>query len=155
MTGLSDSLEDAQRFSLRLPALAINLTVVRQAITGAAIVAGLSSPEIEDVKVAVTEACTNAVMHAYPGATGEMDVTAWASPERLVLRVLDFGQGIGGAGDGTKKGLGLGLGLIAALAEEVDVGPRPGGGTQVWMSFAAHPDLDDADPPLGAVVQEH
>lgn len=144
--GLTDALEGSQRFSLRLPALAINLTVVRQAVTGAAIVAGLSGPEIEDVKVAVTEACTNAVMHAYPDATGEMDVSAWASPDRLVLRVVDFGQGIDGSADSTKKGLGLGLGLIAALAEEVDVGSEPGGGTHVWMSFAAHPDLDSDLP---------
>lgn len=141
--------EGAQRFSLRLPALPINLTVVRQAITGAAIIAGLSDPDIEDVKVAVTEACTNAVIHAYPDATGEMDVTAWASPDRLVLRVIDFGQGIRAGTDGVQKGLGLGLGLIAALAEEVDVGPEPGGGTHVWMSFAATHGAG-ADTPLGA-----
>ena len=52
---------------LRIPAQPENLALARLALAGVGAVAGAREDVIADLKVAVTEACTNAIQHAYPG----------------------------------------------------------------------------------------
>lgn len=122
---------------LRLPARADGLAVVRQAVTGAAEVAGLPEDRIEDLKVAVTEACTNVVLHAYDGDADHrvMEVCAEATAESLVVTVQDDGTGIVPRAEKTSPGLGLGLQMIAALADDVSITANEPGGTRVRMAF--------------------
>ena len=72
-------------------------------------------------RLAVTEACTNVVVHAYPdGREGPMEVTATLTDDTLTVVVRDEGHGMGLRPD--SPGLGLGLPLIASLAETVRLG---------------------------------
>ena len=95
---------------------------------------------VEDMRLAVTEACTNVVRHAYPdGDSGLIDVVIRPNGERLDLIVSDQGQGLGLSAD--VSGPGLGLPLIAALADSVDLRELPSRGSRVAMSFRCRPRL--------------
>ena len=118
---------------LRVPASAENLTVARQVATGVARAAGLTGERIEDVQIAVTEACTNAVRHAYhAGEEGMMTVAAWIAGGRLLVSVRDRGGGFTEE-DGRPEG--VGLLTIRALAQEVSVRTIEGHGTEITMGF--------------------
>ncbi len=127
---------------LLLPAAPENVVVARQAITGLCEGLGFPSRATDDVRLAVTEACTNVVVHAYaPEATAaQLEVEAQVVGEDLNVTVRDQGRGMGvftGA-----AGLGLGLPLIAALTRAVEMRAGPGGvGTEIAMTFSK----DDAD----------
>lgn len=121
---------------LRLPAQPDSLAIVRQAITGVAEVLGITDDRLDDLKVAVTEACTNVVLHAYEGREGFMEVRAQQQDGTLVVTVRDEGSGIVPRAEKTGPGLGLGLQMIAALADDVRIAADDGGGTLVRMAFA-------------------
>jgi anti-sigma regulatory factor (Ser/Thr protein kinase) len=89
------------------------------------------APEIvEDVALAVSEACGNVVRHAYPGGRGDVILTAWVEDGRLVVAVAD--AGVGFRRPSTNRGLGLGLRLIQRLS---DAEVRYEDGTRVEMRF--------------------
>ena len=139
---------DPARPSLRLvlPARAENVAVVRQALNGVAEGLALEAFTLTDIKIAVSEACTNVVLHAYPGREGPLVVDAWAGDgEELVVVVRDHGSGFTPAARAESAGLGLGLALIASLSKEVHIGSEPGGGTEVRMRFRLDPDREDME----------
>jgi anti-sigma regulatory factor (Ser/Thr protein kinase) len=88
---------------------------------------------LADVKLAVTEACTNVVVHAYPGGDGPMEITAAIRDGRLAIAVRDEGRGMLPRAD--SPGLGLGLPLIATLAETLELGRGADDKTEVRMTF--------------------
>jgi anti-sigma regulatory factor (Ser/Thr protein kinase) len=123
--------------TLTLPARPEHVAVVRHVL--GAFVEALRMPEelIEDLRLAVTEACTNVVRHAYPaGAPGSVEITVEPREEEVLIVVADHGRGIGTSSDTT--GPGLGLPLIAALAASVDLQSAPGAGSRVAMTFPRH-----------------
>jgi anti-sigma regulatory factor (Ser/Thr protein kinase) len=82
----------------------------------------------------VTEACTNVVVHAYPGRVdGPLGVRATVDEATLTVVVSDQGRGILPRPD--SPGLGLGLPLIATLAESLELGTGPDHETEVRMTF--------------------
>jgi len=90
------------------------------------------------VLLSVSEACTNAVVHAYVDESepGEIEVVAQMVPgDGLEIFVCDDGRGMLPRHD--SPGVGLGLPLVATLAESFEVQARSGGGTQVRMAFLA------------------
>jgi serine/threonine-protein kinase RsbW len=122
---------------LTLPAHAENIAIVRHALGALGEVYALDAQTLSDIRLAVTEACTNVVVHAYPGAhTGPMEVLATLLGEELAVVVRDEGAGIGPRPD--SPGLGLGLPLIASLAESVQLGRDERERTQVRMTFALY-----------------
>ena len=118
-----------------LPASATSLSVVRQALAGVGAAVGMGQHRLDDLKVAVTEACTNVVLHAYGDCGGLIHVHAWPEDDRLVLLVRDEGVGMVPRAQRHSPGLGLGLGMIATLAKDVSISSEPGRGTEVWMTF--------------------
>jgi anti-sigma regulatory factor (Ser/Thr protein kinase) len=131
---------------LVLPARAENVAVVRQALNGVAEGLALEAFTLTDIKIAVSEACTNVVLHAYPDGEGPLLVDAWAADgEELVVVVRDQGSGFTPAARTESAGLGLGLALIASLSKEVHIGSEPGGGTEVRMRFRLDPDREDME----------
>lgn len=97
----------------------------------------LGAAEAGAVALAVTEAATNAVLHAFvdraPGT-----VTLLVEPEdgQIVFCVRDDGRGLTPRFD--SPGLGLGIPLLGRLCAHFDVGPGPdGAGTEVRMVFGA------------------
>jgi anti-sigma regulatory factor (Ser/Thr protein kinase) len=133
---------------LRLPARPDAVTVVRQALAGLGDALGTDDATVADISVAVSEACANVVVHAYP-VQGSLEVEAWPSGRRLVVVVRDRGRGIAPRARGTSPGLGLGMPLMAALASQVCfTSPRPGT-NEVWMTFRLDsiPTAQAAAPP--------
>jgi serine/threonine-protein kinase RsbW len=95
---------------------------------------------VEDMRLAVTEACTNVVRHAYhDGEPGPIDVVIRPNGDKLDLIVSDRGAGIGPSPD--MSGPGLGLPLIAALADHVEIEHGPTRGSTLAMSFRRRPRL--------------
>jgi serine/threonine-protein kinase RsbW len=127
---------------LTLPALPENVAVVRHVLGAFAESMRLPVELIEDLRLAVTEACTNVVRHAYPdGATGAVEISIEPGEEHVRIVVADSGRGVGTSSD--TSGPGLGLPLIAAIADTVDLQSAPGGGSRVAMTFARR-DVGDA-----------
>src|SRR2546423_7262082 len=87
---------DAQDRSVRLtiPAKAEYITLGRLALTAIARVRPLSEETLSDLKLALTEACTNSVRHAYQeGRAGTVEIVYQIEPDRLVVEVTDDGSG--------------------------------------------------------------
>ena len=118
---------------LSLPARAENVAVVRHAFGGLGEVMGVPEQLLSDIKLAVTEACTNVVIHAYPDGEGPMEVRAALGDEELSVIVRDEGRGVVPRAD--SPGLGLGLPLIATLAESLELGTGDDDATEVRMTF--------------------
>jgi len=122
---------------LALPARADNIAIVRHAFGALGEAYGLDDQTLSDIRLAVTEACTNVVVHAYPdGHEGPMEVLATLLGEELTVVVRDEGRGIGPRPD--SPGLGLGLPLIASLAESVQLGRDGDDRTEVRMTFSLY-----------------
>jgi anti-sigma regulatory factor (Ser/Thr protein kinase) len=124
---------------LLLPAEPESVALARQMVRGIVDALDWGEESRTDISIAVTEACTNAVLHAYPaGAEGEYEVQAWAEPERLVVAVRDHGCGIVPTVTSPAAGLGLGLPLMLAIGDEVTFSSDDGV-TEVRMTFSPGP----------------
>lgn len=110
------------------------LGVVRLSVSGIANRMGYTYDEIEDIKVAVTEACTNVVHHAYEGHEGQIKINFAVYKDRLEIIVIDQGQSFDVQAVTENKGPvnanvaieqlnegGLGLFLIEALMDKVEI----------------------------------
>lgn len=117
---------------LGLAARPDNLALVRQALAGLADGAGIAELPLADLKQIATEACMNAVVHAYPdGEEGRIDVTATATPGIVELRVRDWGVGFRPRPAETDRSLHLGLPLIATIADSFEIASPASGGTEL------------------------
>src|SRR3954454_2826178 len=120
---------------LTLPARPENVSVIRHVLGAFAEALRLPDDLVEDLRLAVTEACTNVVRHAYPPEhTGPVEISIHPLEQHVTVVVSDRGRGIGTSSD--TSGPGLGLPLIAAIADEVELQPVPGGGSRVAMTFS-------------------
>jgi serine/threonine-protein kinase RsbW len=129
---------------LALPARAENIAIVRHAFGALGEAYELDTQTLSDIRLAVTEACTNVVVHAYPdGRAGPMEVRATLLGEELTVVVRDEGEGIGPRPD--SPGLGLGLPLIASLTESVQLGRDDDEHTEVRMTFSLYDTPDRYD----------
>jgi anti-sigma regulatory factor (Ser/Thr protein kinase) len=140
--GACVSLSDGQpsqvnELAVRLLADADQVPVARRAVAEFCERSGMPAPLIDDIKLVVTEACTNVVLHAYPpDAPGErtFELSARFEPGALVVSVSDQGRGIGAPS--ANRGLGLGLRLALQLAGGVHTRDGNGGlGTRLTMRF--------------------
>lgn len=126
-------------FDLTLPARAQSLRIVREALDELPGVTWTGqSTLLDDMRIAVTEACANVVMHAYPGRDdGVLQVTGDVDGGRFQISVRDDGHGIRPRPD--SPGLGIGLPLIVALTDVLEIGPGSHGGNDVRMTFRGRP----------------
>jgi serine/threonine-protein kinase RsbW/stage II sporulation protein AB (anti-sigma F factor) len=118
------------------PASEDSVAQLRQALSDFAFAHGVPEPCVSDVRLAVSEAVTNAVVHAFRGrAHGTVVVSMTVhDAEWVEVRVTDDGSGMAPRDD--SPGLGLGLPLIRHLTDQFDY-RRPAGsvGTELWMRF--------------------
>lgn len=131
------------RVATTYPARAASVACARNAVSALAAPAGASADELDNIRLAVSEAVTNAVVHAYPaGASGPIYVTAAIAGSMLSVIVADDGCGLGAARD--SPGLGLGLNVLERACDSLAVGASRSGGTRVEMRFVL------SDPAAGA-----
>ena len=123
---------DGATVRLTIPARAEYITLCRLALTGIARVRSLSDELLADLKLALTEAASNSVRHAYgEDRAGVGEISYELLPDRLVIEVTDEG---GGFDPGEAKGApeelsegGLGIAIIRAIADAVEIGRQPDG----------------------------
>ena len=134
---------------LELPARAEGVGVVRQALAGLADALAIDEAVLADAKMAGTEACTNAVVHAYAdsnGNVGSLEVEMYADDQHLTVVVRDQGSGIQPRpARHHATALGLGLPLIAALSDSFEVRGGSCDGTEFRMTFRYEREYDPAD----------
>ncbi|PRS26386.1 anti-sigma B factor RsbW [Bacillus sp. RJGP41] len=125
---------------MKIPAKPEFIGVIRLTLSGIGSRMGFAYEEIEDLKIATSEACTNAVQHAYKDSDkGEVKVSFGLYPDRLEVMVSDSGkscnfeevrQGLGPYENGQKVELlregGLGLYLIETLMDDVKIHQHDG-----------------------------
>jgi serine/threonine-protein kinase RsbW len=129
---------------LTIPAKAEYIGLGRLALSGLARLhpEPLSDEMVADLKLALTEACTNAVRHAYDDGDGTVEITYELHADRLVVEVADDGEGFdlaptqSAAGDDELVEGGLGIAIIRALADELVISGREQGGST--LRFVKH-----------------
>src|SRR6266436_1917077 len=125
--------EDGTRsIHLRIPAKAEYITLCRLALTGLAQLRDIGEDTMADLKLALTEAVSNSVRHAYgEQGDGHVDITYRLQPDRLGIEVLDDGAGFDPTepppfdGDELSEG-GLGIAIIKTIADEFEIQSKPG-----------------------------
>jgi anti-sigma regulatory factor (Ser/Thr protein kinase) len=118
------------------PANAQSVPELRQAVVEFAYEHGVPEPRLSEIRLAVSEAVTNAVMHGFRGRTdGTVNVSVtMGAPGWIEVCVTDDGSGMAPRDD--SPGIGLGLPLIRHLADQFEHRRPPGSvGTELWMHF--------------------
>jgi serine/threonine-protein kinase RsbW len=127
ITAMSD-VDLGRTVRLTIPAKAEYITLSRLALAGLARVRSFSDETLADLKLALTEACSNSVRHAYGDGGGHVDISFELRDDRLIVEVADDGAGFepDGAGkNGDELELsegGLGIAIIRSIADEVEIG---------------------------------
>jgi anti-sigma regulatory factor (Ser/Thr protein kinase) len=117
----------------RYPAVPASVPRARHELAEYALQAGVGADHLDRIQLAVSEAVTNAVRHAYPRTSGPVQITANALEEELWVLVAD--EGCGHQAPSTDPGLGWGLPLIARSCDYFVLAERSEGGTEARMRF--------------------
>lgn len=121
-------------FERTWPARAEHVADARRAVVSYAIDAGAHPQALFGIELAVSEACTNAVVHGYvEGPPDTFTVTARRKGPHLRVVVRDRGRGMVPRPD--SPGLGLGLPIITQMASRVEVRVPEEGGVELCMTF--------------------
>jgi PAS domain S-box-containing protein len=123
------------RVTIRRPARASELASVRRVLRARLEAAGLRSEQVGVIAVAVSEAATNAIEHAYGPMEGWFEVEADVGSDAVEVTVRDGGRWRSKA----RGGGGRGLALIGRLMDEFELRRTPTG-TEVWMRRVLHHD---------------
>ncbi|WP_102275203.1 anti-sigma B factor RsbW [Cytobacillus massiliigabonensis] len=128
-------MEVMEYIEMKLPAKPDNIGIVRLTLSGIASSMGFTYEDVEDLKIAVSEACTNSVQHAYDkNEGGEVVIGFGIYKDKLEMMVADCGRSFNfnrikaelgpytesSTVDQLAEG-GLGLYLIETLMDEVRV----------------------------------
>jgi anti-sigma regulatory factor (Ser/Thr protein kinase) len=122
-------------FEASFPSSPPGVGAMRREVAAFAHRVGMDDEGVGSVKLAVSEAATNAVVHAYRNADGEgeLRVRAFVDSSELVVIVCDAGIGLAPRAD--SPGLGLGMPLMATVTTRFQV-VSDGEGTEIHMAFA-------------------
>jgi stage II sporulation protein AB (anti-sigma F factor) len=126
--------------SMRFSAVPSNVSVARIAVATFAANADFTVPDVEEVKVAVSEAVSNVVLHAYPAGPGDVLLLARVQDGHLAIDVQDQGCGISDLAKAKEPGfttlpehMGLGLSFIESFMDSFSLESAVGSGTIVRM----------------------
>ncbi|MEJ7824824.1 MAG: ATP-binding protein [Solirubrobacteraceae bacterium] len=125
------------------PADPTQVARIRRAVSAVAIYCGVDAETQDRVELAVSEAATNVVLHAYRDArtSGPIHVTASAVEDGRFLDIVVSDRGIGMSSRSDSPGLGVGLALMAHEADQLEILGGHDGGTDVRLRFALATDL--------------
>jgi serine/threonine-protein kinase RsbW len=124
--------DGARAITLRIPAKPEYITLCRLALSGVAQLREIADDTMADLKLALTEAVSNSVRHAYgPNGEGHVEVTYELAPDGLRIEVVDDGEGFDPdeppslEGEELSEG-GLGIAIIRSIADEFEIQSAPG-----------------------------
>jgi len=145
MSAITNGDGHVRSIRLSIPAKPEYITLGRLALTGIARLRTRPLPQevLGDLKLALTEACTNSVRHAYGDGEGMVQIVYELHPDKLVVEVADDGEGFeppaargdAAAEDELSEG-GLGIAIIQAVADELEIRERAQGGSS--LRFVKH-----------------
>jgi serine/threonine-protein kinase RsbW len=128
-----------------------SVPAIRQEVVELAVAAGAPHEQVEAIRLAVSEAVTNVVVHAYRWRPGRIYVTAAVVSDELWVLIGDTGCGMNVRSD--SPGLGLGLVLISQECDGFTIVTRATGGTEVRMRFdLVHDELQSGHYARGSVA---
>jgi serine/threonine-protein kinase RsbW len=134
----SNAAHDVRTVRLTIPAKPEYIILSRLALTGLARVRPLAPDTLADLKLALTEACSNSVRHAYGESEGHVEISFELSADRLVVEVTDDGTGFdldepgSSVDDDELTEGGLGIAIIRSIADEVEIaGGEDGRGSRL------------------------
>ncbi len=137
MNATPATLNDLRTVRLSIPARAEYITLGRLALTALGRLHELSDEMLGDLKLALTEACTNSVRHAYEDGEGTVEIVYELRPDRLAVEVRDQGPGftppdreLGQVDEELSEG-GLGIAIIRALTDEFELVDSERGGSHL------------------------
>jgi len=125
------TLEGTRSVRLRVPARAEYIALARLALTGLADIVSLSEESLADLKLALTEAVSNSVRHAYADGAGFVSIGYELTGDALAVEVVDDGRGFDPdrppalEGEELTEG-GLGIAIIQTIADEFELQSQPG-----------------------------
>jgi serine/threonine-protein kinase RsbW len=125
--------EERRIVRLTIPARAEYITLCRLALTGLARLRPISEELVGDLKLALTEATSNSVRHAYGDNAGRVEISYELYGDRLVIEVNDEGEGFDPGENTDLRDLenltegGLGIAIIRAIADEFALTRGPEG----------------------------
>jgi anti-sigma regulatory factor (Ser/Thr protein kinase) len=122
------------RLRLELESVAQSVTLVRSVIRTVAKAAELDRALVDDLRTAVSEACNNVVVHAYPAEPGPLIFSLAIHADSVEAVVRDRGCGIT-PGYVRNHGLGMGVAVINTMADRAEFESERGNGTEVRMMF--------------------
>jgi serine/threonine-protein kinase RsbW len=121
----------AREIRLTIPARPEFITLCRLALTGISHLRPLTDETLADLKLALTEACSNSVRHAYAGGDGTVEIRYELHADRLVIEVADDGGGFdpasARAADLELAEGGLGIAIIRSIADDLEIGTGEAG----------------------------
>ena len=128
---VSGAATGAREVHLTIPAKPEYVTLCRLALTGISRLHPLSEETLADLKLALTEACSNSVRHAYVGGDGTVHIRYELHDDRLVIEVADDGEGFDPAVARDEEAElaegGLGIAIIRSIADDLEIGTRADG----------------------------
>lgn len=128
---LEDGRDGVRAVRLRIPAKAEYIALSRLALAGIAELTPIEEATLADLKLALTEAVSNSIRHAYAGGEGVVEICYELSGEELGIEVTDDGAGFDPErppaleGEELTEG-GLGIAIIRTIADELRIDSTPG-----------------------------
>jgi len=132
-----------KKYQLKIPSQSDNLAIIRDVVAKVASRIGFDTDEASKIELAVDEACTNVIKHAYANNSNQMiEVSIKVDQKKLIIIVADKGKGFNpdkiklpDLNKSIKEGRkgGLGLCLIRTLMDKVEFEIKPGSKNQVKM----------------------
>ena len=123
----ADAADESRTVRLTIPAKPEYITLSRLALSGLSRVRPLADETLADLKLALTEACSNSVRHAYDDEGGHVSISFELRDDRLIVEVADDGTGFepelaeSNGDDVELSEGGLGIAIIRSIADEVEI----------------------------------
>jgi stage II sporulation protein AB (anti-sigma F factor) len=125
---------------LEFPSLSPNVGLARLVVATFASQLEFTLAEIEEIRVAISEAVSNCVIHAYPQSPGIVELSLTITEGALIIHVTDYGKGIENVEQAKQatystepERMGLGLVFMESFMDEMVLSSRPQEGTTVIM----------------------
>lgn len=135
-------MNDINKFLIKFPSFSENESFIRGVVSLFALRLNPSVSDLTDIKTAVSEAVTNAIVHGYPDSVGEIELECIATENIIHINVFDNGVGIDNLSVALEpfyttkpeqERSGMGFTIMKSFMDSVKVESEKGKGTKIYM----------------------